>query len=169
MVFDPLFFFRRDDRGAWGVAPGLIERWDFSSTEPTAIWQLRKGVTFHDGSPWNADSLKWNIERMITDPKSLAASVLGNLDPKNPLTIVAPYTVKISLVSMFHLSESAFHGLPSWKVTPLRSCQMAVGSVDEKSQRSIKPGATPHAPRSSRRKKKSGSNTMKAAEPLAEL
>jgi len=26
MVFDPLFFFRRDERGAWGVAPGLIER-----------------------------------------------------------------------------------------------------------------------------------------------
>jgi peptide/nickel transport system substrate-binding protein len=99
MVFDPLFFFRRDDRGAWGVAPGLIERWDFSSTEPTAVWQLRKGVTFHDGSPWNADSLKWNIERMITDPKSLAASVLGNLDPKNPVTIVDPYTVKIGLVS----------------------------------------------------------------------
>jgi peptide/nickel transport system substrate-binding protein len=99
LVFDPLFFFRRDERGAWGVAPGLIERWDFSSTETTAIWQLRKGVTFHDGSPWNADSLKWNIERMIGDPKSLAASVLGNLDPKNPVTIVDPYTVKITLVT----------------------------------------------------------------------
>jgi peptide/nickel transport system substrate-binding protein len=99
MVFDPLFFFRRDERGAWGVAPGLIERWDFSSTETTAIWQLRKGVTFHDGSPWNADSLKWNIERMIGDPKSLAASVLGNLDPKNPVTIVDPYTVKITLLT----------------------------------------------------------------------
>src|SRR5260370_2931 len=169
MVFDPLFFFRRDDRGAWGVAPGLIERWDFSSTEPTAIWQLRKGVTFHDGSPWNADSLKWNIETRLILTVYGATMVSGFFGSRLPNTLAASDLGSVIIRSMFHLSESAFHGLPSWKVTPLRSCQMAVGSVDEKSQRSIKPGATPHAPRSSRRKKKSGSNTMKAAEPLAEL
>jgi peptide/nickel transport system substrate-binding protein len=97
MVYDPLFFLRLDDRGTWRATPGLIEKWDVS--DASQVWYLRKGVTFHDGSPWNADSLKWNIERMLSDPKSLAASVLGNLDAKNPVTIVDQYTVKIGLAS----------------------------------------------------------------------
>jgi ABC-type transport system substrate-binding protein len=97
MVFDPLFFMKLDDKGTWHATPGLIESWEPSDSSIT--WQLRKGVTFHDGSPWDAESLKWNIERMISDPKSLAASVLGNLDPKNPVTTVDPFTVKINLTS----------------------------------------------------------------------
>jgi peptide/nickel transport system substrate-binding protein len=97
MVYDPLFFLELDDKGTWRATPGLIEKWDTADTSQT--WYLRKGVTFHDGSPWNADSLKWNIERMLSDPKSLAASVLGNLDPKNPVTVVDPTTVKINLTS----------------------------------------------------------------------
>jgi peptide/nickel transport system substrate-binding protein len=96
MVFDPLFFYKADDKGVWHVTPGLIEKWDFADS--SATWQLRKGVTFHDGTPWNADALKWNIERMLSDPKSLAASVLGSLDPKNPVTVVDQTTVKINLV-----------------------------------------------------------------------
>ena len=95
MVFDPLFFYKPDGTGGWHVTGGLIEKWDATDTAMT--WQLRKGVTFHDGTPWNADALKWNIERMISDPKSLAISVLGNLDPKNPVTVVDPTTVKINL------------------------------------------------------------------------
>jgi peptide/nickel transport system substrate-binding protein len=95
MVYDPLFFLKPDEQGNWRVTPGLIEKWDFSDT--FATWQLRKGVTFHDGSPWDAETLKWNIERMISDPKSLAASVLNNLDPKNPVTVVDTHSVKINL------------------------------------------------------------------------
>ncbi len=95
MVYDPLFFFQPDATGTWRVAPGLIETWDFGDT--AATWQLRKGVTFHDGSPWNADTLKWNIERMLSDPKSLASSVLTSLDPKNPVMVVDPYTARINL------------------------------------------------------------------------
>ena len=94
-VFDPLFFYKADEQGNWKVTGGLIEKWDFADT--SATWQLRKGVTFHDGSPWNADALKWNIERMLSDPKSLAASVLGSLDAKNPVTVVDANTVKINL------------------------------------------------------------------------
>jgi peptide/nickel transport system substrate-binding protein len=115
-VFDPLFFLQLDDKGTWRATPGLIEKWEPSDT--TITWQLRKGVTFHDGSPWDADSLKWNFERMISDPKSLAASVLGNLDPKNPVTVVDPYTVKINLTSPApSLAESLSAGSDSAQYT----------------------------------------------------
>jgi peptide/nickel transport system substrate-binding protein len=116
MVFDPLFFMKLDDKGTWHATPGLIESWEPSDSSIT--WQLRKGVTFHDGSPWDAESLKWNIERMISDPKSLAASVLGNLDPKNPVTTVDPFTVKINLTSPApSLAESLSAGSDSAQYT----------------------------------------------------
>ena len=116
MVYDPLFFLQLDDKGTWRATPGLIEQWEFSDT--SATWHLRKGVTFHDGSPWDADSLKWNIERMLSDPKSLAASVLGNLDPNNPVTIVDPHTVKINLLSPApSLAESLSAGSDSAQYT----------------------------------------------------
>ena len=116
MVYDPLFFLQLDDKGTWRATPGLIEKWEVA--EGNQIWYLRKGVNFHDGSPWNADSLKWNIERMLSDPKSLAASVLGNLDPKNPVTIVDQYTVKIGLTSPApSLAESLSAGSDSAQYT----------------------------------------------------
>lgn len=116
MVYDPLFFLKLDDKGTWRATPGLIEKWD--AADKSQVWHLRQGVTFHDGSPWNADSLKWNIERMLSDSKSLAASVLGNLDPKNPVTIMDPYTVKIGLGSPApSLAESLSAGSDSAQYT----------------------------------------------------
>ncbi|HYM70124.1 MAG TPA: ABC transporter substrate-binding protein, partial [bacterium] len=68
------FFYKADDKGAWKVTPGLIEKWDVSDN--TATWQLRKGVTFHDGTPWNADAAKFNIDRWA-DPKNPYHAVQG--------------------------------------------------------------------------------------------
>ena len=95
MIYDPLFFFQPDDQGAWRVTPGLVEKWDFSDT--AAMFHLRKGVTFHDGSDWNADVLKWNFERMANDPKSIAKAVITGVDLSNPVTVIDPYTAKINL------------------------------------------------------------------------
>jgi peptide/nickel transport system substrate-binding protein len=51
-----------------GVMVGeLAETWEVNTT-PTATanasitFHLRHGVTFHDGSPWNAEAAAWNIK-----------------------------------------------------------------------------------------------------------
>lgn len=95
MIYDPLFFFSPDDKGNWVPAPGLVEKWEFSGNSGT--FHLRQGVKFHDGSDWNADVLKWNFERMIGEPKSLAKGVLNGVDFGNPITVVDPYTAKVNL------------------------------------------------------------------------
>jgi ABC-type transport system substrate-binding protein len=54
--------------GATDVEPDLATSW---STSPDGlIWTftLRKGVKFHDGTPWNAQAAKFNIDRWA-DPK----------------------------------------------------------------------------------------------------
>ncbi|MEQ9121716.1 MAG: ABC transporter substrate-binding protein [Alphaproteobacteria bacterium] len=46
------------------IRPGLAESWSQSADDPTKwTFKLRQGVTFHDGSPFNADAVVWNLER----------------------------------------------------------------------------------------------------------
>ncbi len=53
----------RDDRLA-DIRPGLAERWEQDANDPTKwIFHLRRGVTFHDGSAFNADAAMWNLDR----------------------------------------------------------------------------------------------------------
>ena len=42
--------------------PWLAESWETKDSQ-TWIFHLRKGVKFHDGSPFNAEAVKWNMER----------------------------------------------------------------------------------------------------------
>ncbi|HEY5794925.1 MAG TPA: ABC transporter substrate-binding protein, partial [Bosea sp. (in: a-proteobacteria)] len=46
------------------LRPGLAERWEQAPGDPkTWLFHLRRGVTFHDGTPFNADAVIWNLER----------------------------------------------------------------------------------------------------------
>ena len=47
---------------------GLAESW---STDDVVNWtfNLREGITFHDGTPWNADAAVFNLDR-FTNPES---------------------------------------------------------------------------------------------------
>src|SRR5216683_815193 len=69
----------------------------------------------------------------------LASTIVsGVFGSKLPSTLAASDLGSDSMRSTFHLSASAFHGLPSWNVTPLRRCHIAL--VSEYSQLSIRPG-----------------------------
>jgi peptide/nickel transport system substrate-binding protein len=45
------------------VTPGLAESWDVGADGLTYTFHLRKGVKFHDGTPFNAAAAKINLER----------------------------------------------------------------------------------------------------------
>lgn len=64
-----------DKEGA--LQPGLAESWEVSGDGMTITLELRDGVTFHDGSPFNAEAAKFSLDRM--------------LDPKVSVPIRAPY------------------------------------------------------------------------------
>lgn len=49
------------------LEPGLAEKWDISDDGLTYRFSLRSGVTFHDGTPFNADAVVFSILRQI-DP-----------------------------------------------------------------------------------------------------
>jgi peptide/nickel transport system substrate-binding protein len=50
------------------TVPGLATSWDLSGDGKTMTLHLRKGVTFSDGTPFDADAVKFNLDRLL-DPK----------------------------------------------------------------------------------------------------
>jgi ABC-type transport system substrate-binding protein len=66
-VFESLVLWdlSRADQPA-GIKAGLAERWEQDANDPR-IWRfhLRRGVTFHDGTPFNADAVLWNFDRFF--------------------------------------------------------------------------------------------------------
>lgn len=74
--------------------PGLAESWSF--TDPTTlVLRLRSGVTFHDGTPLDAEAVKFNLERAKTEQRSNIKSDLAtvaSIEASGPLQV----TLKLS-------------------------------------------------------------------------
>jgi ABC-type transport system substrate-binding protein len=48
------------------IVPALAERWQQNPADPSEwIFNLRRGVRFHDGSAFDADAVIWNIEKLL--------------------------------------------------------------------------------------------------------
>ncbi|HHC30259.1 MAG TPA: ABC transporter substrate-binding protein, partial [Rhodobacterales bacterium] len=53
--------------GTLEVAPSLAESWDISDDGTEYTFHLRSGVTFQDGTPFNAEAVKFNFDRMLDE------------------------------------------------------------------------------------------------------
>src|SRR5499425_1861023 len=56
------------------IVPGLAESWTISKDGLSYTFKLRKGISFHDGTPFNAAAVKFSIERQI-NPEHPAAKL----------------------------------------------------------------------------------------------
>jgi peptide/nickel transport system substrate-binding protein len=90
-LYDKLF----DTDENLAIIPMLATSSTISQDGKTVTLKLRQGVKFHDGTPFNADAVKYNIERML-DPKFPSAR-RSELRPIQKVTAVDPYTVQIVL------------------------------------------------------------------------
>lgn len=48
---------------AGAFSDGLAESWEFSEDATSLTLRLKQGVKFHDGTPFNSDSVVWNYEQ----------------------------------------------------------------------------------------------------------
>src|SRR5438309_6346281 len=76
-----------------GIKPGLAESWQQPDAK-TLIFKLRRGVKFHDGTDFNAEAVKFNFNRMKTEPKSVRKGEVASIDT---VDVLDAYTVKINL------------------------------------------------------------------------
>ncbi len=78
--------------------PGLAERWEMAPDGLSWTFMLRRDVTFHDGTPFNAQAVAANLDR-IADPELASGKSLALLGPYTGYTVVDDYTITL------HLSE----------------------------------------------------------------
>lgn len=73
--------------------PGIVETWEM--VEPQ-IWELRlrRGVTFHDGSPFTAEDVAFSIAR-VPSLQNNPGPYTSNLRTIDRVEVVDPYTVRL--------------------------------------------------------------------------
>jgi peptide/nickel transport system substrate-binding protein len=73
------------------LVPALAERWEHPDLL-TWRFYLRKGVTFHNGNPFNAEDVKFSFERLSNPEVSEFLNTGKSIDS---ITIIDDYTVEI--------------------------------------------------------------------------
>ena len=79
---------------AYGFEPSLAESWEISADGQSYIFKLHPGVTFHDGTPLNAQAVKENLDRIV-DPATgsdIAASLLHGYQGAD---VLDRYTIRV--------------------------------------------------------------------------
>ncbi len=79
------------------VEPCLAESWEISDDGLTYTFKLKQGVKFHDGTDFNAEAVKYNIDRQTinkTEDMLYADFVYGDVAECN---VIDDYTVEIKL------------------------------------------------------------------------
>src|SRR6516225_6196317 len=73
------------------VIPGLATEWKVDDADKTKwTFKLRPGVTFHDGSPFNADAVVWNVDKVLKkDALQFDASQVGLTASRMPTLVSA--------------------------------------------------------------------------------
>ncbi len=96
-IYEGLLKYNKDSTE---VEPSLAESWKESEDGLSYTFQLRKGVKFQDGTDFNAEAVKFNIDRQlppkVTEDMSYAGFVFSSV---KDVEVVDEYTVKINLTT----------------------------------------------------------------------
>jgi peptide/nickel transport system substrate-binding protein len=92
LVFDTLVYHAADDK----VWPGLAIDWEVSDDGLLYTFYLRDDVTFHDGTPFTAEAVRYSFDRVV-DPATKSEAAASYIEPYESTEIVDDYTVRIHL------------------------------------------------------------------------
>lgn len=79
------------------IQPGLAESWEYLD-DRTLEFKLRQGVQFHNGEPFNADSVKFTFDRLLGE-EGQKGPQYSNYTSIDSVEIVDEFTVKFHLNS----------------------------------------------------------------------
>ncbi|MEM9266678.1 MAG: ABC transporter substrate-binding protein [Cyanobacteria bacterium P01_F01_bin.13] len=98
-VFDQLYdtLLAFDDNG--NVVPNLAKEWTVSDDGLEATFVLNKGISCHDGTPFDANDVKYTAERALNDDNPSVTK--GAWGPITSIDVVDPQTVKFTFESPF--------------------------------------------------------------------
>jgi peptide/nickel transport system substrate-binding protein len=74
--------------------PGLATSWSVSDDATEYTFQLRDDVTFHDGTPFDAEAVKFTFDRIV-DPDMKSQTAFSLLGPYERTEILGEHEVKV--------------------------------------------------------------------------
>ncbi len=89
-IFDALLF-RNDEME---LEPALARSWKVSPDGRTWTFFLRRGVSFHNGEPFNAGAVKFTFERMMDERVGATATIARRIELER-VEVVDEFTVKL--------------------------------------------------------------------------
>src|SRR5207249_10836004 len=63
------------------IVPQLATGYEWAAGGRSVVIRLRPGVKFHDGEPFNAEAVRFNIDRHLSTPGSFRKSEIGEIEP----------------------------------------------------------------------------------------
>ncbi|MBW1799408.1 MAG: ABC transporter substrate-binding protein [Deltaproteobacteria bacterium] len=94
--------------------PQLAESWELAPDKSYYTFKLRKDVKFHDGTVFNAQAAKWNLDMWVKSKRP-------RLDKVTSVDVVDDYTIRCNLsgwdnVTLFDFAKDTFMVSPTaWK------------------------------------------------------
>lgn len=84
----------------FSINPELATSWDIENDGKRIVFHLRKGVKFHDGTEFDAEAVKWNIEQRLDEKvgsrqRKQLAPVIDSVE------VIDKYTVVFNLKKQF--------------------------------------------------------------------
>jgi len=95
-VYDTLIYQNVDG----SFVPGLAERWEVSGDGLAYTFYLRHDVKFHDGTPFDAQAVQFNLDRIV-NPETKSQKARGLLGAYDHTEVVDPYTAKVYLTQPY--------------------------------------------------------------------
>lgn len=96
MVYESLVQMGADGK----LIPDLATKWEASADFKTWTFTLRQGVKFHDGTPFNAEAVKFNYDRLHRVPGQSGGAWTDYTDA-NTVEVVDDHTVRFQLTKPF--------------------------------------------------------------------
>jgi peptide/nickel transport system substrate-binding protein len=95
----------RNKSGTLEVEPALATDWTISDDGLTYTFNLREGVSFHDGTPFDAEAVKFNFDRMLDESHPFYETgpfpLSFNFAAIDEVTVVDETTVEFTLNEPF--------------------------------------------------------------------
>lgn len=96
-IFDPLLM---QDTETGDFLPGLASTWEISDDGLVYTLGLKEGVTFHDGTNFNAEAVKFTFDSILEpDLRSLAA--IGYLGPYDRTEVIDDLTAEVHFADSY--------------------------------------------------------------------
>jgi peptide/nickel transport system substrate-binding protein len=106
------------------IVPMLATDWEWSDDNLELTMTLREGVVFHDGEPFNAEAVKFNIERSKTLEESRRKAELAQVES---VEVVDEHTVRLHLSQPFAPLLAQFTDRAGMMVSPKAAAELGAG------------------------------------------